>query len=202
MSTEPPIEYDDDVEAEERKQWSDKKKLEWMLEESEDEHQKSFGMDQPEATKQESDVISAKMLRDLAQAGHLPEILRNLGLTENEISGILLRHGKLLANIVTNISLMQSMGEQAEAANKILYENNEIDLPQYMRNKSAIDFAKVHTRAVVNALSAVDAHRFEGLMKNIMSSKQAHEAMSSEAEKKKGSRIAKLKAWASGDRDI
>jgi hypothetical protein len=202
MSTEPPIEYDDDVEAEERKQWSDKKKLEWMLEEVEEEHGKSFGMDQAEAPKQESDVISAKMLRDLAQAGHLPEILRNLGLTENEISGILLRHGKLLANIVTNISLMQSMGEQAEAANKILYENNEIDLPQYMRNKSAIDFAKVHTRAVVNALSAVDGHRFEGLMKNIMSGKLAHENLQSEAEKKKGTRIARLKAWASGDRDI
>jgi hypothetical protein len=191
-----------EVEDEERKQWTDKKKLEWMLEETEDEHGKSFGMDQPESQKQESDVISAKMLRDLAQAGHLPEVLKALGLSENEITEIVLRHAKIPANVVTNITLMDAMGQVTEASSRRLYENNEIDLPQHMRNVAASEFAKFHTKSVLNSLSAVDGHRFEGLTKNIMSGKLAHENLQADAEKKKVGRIAKLRAWASGDRDV
>jgi hypothetical protein len=194
-------EIDIEEEKEKMKGWSERDVLEWLLEEREEDPSKAFGME-PEGQKQESDIISAKMLRDLAQAGHLPEVLRMLGLTENEITEITIRHGKIPANVVTNIGLMDAMGQQTEAANRKLYENNEIDLAQYIRNQSASDFAKIHTKSVVNALSAVDGHRFEGLQKNIMSGKMAHETLQSDAEKKKMGRVAKLKAWMSGDRDV
>ena len=61
------------------------------------------------------------------------------------------------------------------------------------RDRAALEFAKIHENDVTwhCMLCAPSSGRL-----------LTYENLQSEAEKKKGSRIAKLKAWASGDRDI
>jgi hypothetical protein len=159
---------------------------------------------QQEGQKQESDVISAKAMHQGLRIGHAPETLQESefpGITKNDKADIRLRHGKIPANVVTNISLIALMGKQVEESNKILYEQNEIDLPQYLRNVAASQFAKNTESTVVNALSAVEGERQTSLEHNLMSGKMAHEAFSAEAREKKQGRLSRLRNYLEGNKE-
>ncbi len=93
------------------------------------------------------------------------------------------------------------MGRQVEETNRVLYENNEIDLAQYYRNHAAERFAKNHLKAVVNALSATEGKRQGSLERNLMSGKQAHEAFTAEAKDKKQGRLSRLRAYLNNEKE-
>ncbi|SRR5713101_8146903 len=164
----------------------------------------SYGAPTQEATKQESDVISARAMHQGLRIGHAPETLQDSefpGITENDKTEITIRHSDLPANVIPNIALMDLMGRQVEETNRILYENNEIDLPQYLRNLAAERFAKNATKAVINALSATEGKRQASLERNLMSGKQAHEAFQAEAKDKKQGRLSRLRAYLNNEKE-
>ncbi len=163
----------------------------------------SYGAPQ-EAQKQESDVISARAMHQGLRIGHAPETLQETefpGLTENDKTEITVRHSDLPANVISNIALIDGMGRQVEETNRVLYENNEIDLAQYFRNHAAERFAKNHLKAVVNALSATEGKRQCSLERNLMSGKQAHEAFQAEAKDKKQGRLSRLRAYLNNEKE-
>ncbi len=163
----------------------------------------SYGAPQ-EAQKQESDVISARAMHQGLRIGHAPETLQETefpGLTENDKTEITVRHSDLPANVISNIALIDGMGRQVEETNRVLYENNEIDLAQYFRNHAAERFAKNHLKAVVNALSATEGKRQGSLERNLMSGKQAHEAFQAEAKDKKQGRLSRLRAYLNNEKE-
>ncbi len=164
----------------------------------------SYGAPTQEAQKQESDVISARAMHQGLRIGHAPETLQDSefpGLTENDKTEITVRHSDLPANVVSNIALIDGMGRQVEETNRVLYENNEIDLAQYYRNHAAERFAKNHLKAVVNALSATEGKRQGSLERNLMSGKQAHEAFTAEAKDKKQGRLSRLRAYLNNEKE-
>jgi hypothetical protein len=163
----------------------------------------SFNQPQ-EAQKQESDVISAKAQHQGLRIGHAPETLQETefpGLTENDKMGITIRHSDVPANVVPNIAMIDQMGLQTEVSNRILYEQSEIDLPQYYRNLAAEYFAKNSLKSVVNTLSAVEGKRQGSLERNLMSGKMAHETFQAEAKEKKQGRLSRLRAYLNNEKE-
>lgn len=159
---------------------------------------------QQDSNKQESDVISAKAQHQGLRIGHAPETLRDTdfpGISENDRADIRLRHGKIPGNVVSNIALIAMMGKKVEHTNRILYESNEIDLPQYWRNMDAEIFAKAAEGTVVNALSAIEGERQSSLEKNLMSGKLAHEQFTAEAKDKREGRLSRLRRAVAGEKD-
>ncbi len=91
----------------------------------------------------ESDVISAKAFEKGMKFGHAPEIINPdeaPGISENDKARIILRHGNTPESVMSNMIMLQSYGNVVEAENDLLYDNNEIDQQQYLRNKAAEAF--------------------------------------------------------------
>jgi hypothetical protein len=162
-------------------------------EEASDEGQ--AGQNEGLAGRPESDVISAKAFEKGMKFGHAPEVLtqeETPGITENDKARIILRHGNTPQNVMSNMIMLQSYGNIVEAENNLLYDNNEIDQQQFLRNVAAEAFCK---------LTAGSGGRFEGLKTNIASGKQAHEEIRSEANQKREGRLSRLKRWAEGEKN-
>ena len=164
----------------------------------------SYGAPTQEATKQESDVISARAMHQGLRIGHAPETLQDSefpGLTENDKTEITIRQSDIPATVISNVALINLMGRQVEESNRILYEKNEIDEAQYWRNVAAERFGKNALKSVVNSLSAVEGKRQASLERNLMSGKQAHEAFQAEAKDKKQGRLSRLRAYLNNEKE-
>lgn len=150
----------------------------------------------------ESDVITAATLKLGFKAGHVPETITQEeapGITEHDRNAILIRHGKISEAVQSNMIMLSSYGPTVEQENNVLYDNNEIDQSQFLKNKIAEIFSKEVASKAVDVMSAVEGHRFEGLQRNISSGKLAHEELEAEAEKKRQGRLSRFRRFIAGE---
>jgi len=160
----------------------------------------------PQGGKQgeESDQVTAKALKVLSQIGHAPETLNEddvPGITERDKFQITVRHGKVSAAIVSQVAQLVSLAPTIEQHSNIMYEEGSIDKKLFYRNTLAKRFCQEMASSIVNVLEAEDAHRFEGLQRNVASGKMAHADLENAAEDKRAGRLARLMRFRRGESD-
>src|SRR2546430_15900070 len=164
----------------------------------------SVAENQPKNGSGESDVITAATLKLGFKAGHAPETITKEeapDITEHDKFSILTRHSKIDPAVQSNMIMLTAYGPVVEEENNVLYDNDEIDKAQFLKNKIAEIFVKEHASKAVDVMSAVEVHRFEGLQRNIASGKMAHEDLEAKAEQKRQGRFSRFKRFMKGEGD-